>query len=255
MIILEDWVGERLPTFVKDNDEPFIGGKGFLERFLGVFGAELDAEYYTNIVDVLQIYDPRTAPAQYLDYIAYSLGDLEDYSSSETHYRNILSFMVSIYNIRGTKQSFKSILTVAKVHTTVITELTPIGTQYDNINYKHDDGTTRYDESCPPCSNYNITMTGTETLDADLWNKIKGLINIVEPINANRVVSIYNGGTITEELISVEVDGNGDLIYNNGNDPGLVLSLDAFGNLIISGPEADLYYVDDNGDLIYILIS
>ena len=254
--ILKDFIIGLLPPYIIDNDSYKDGNQqGFVERFMEIFGEELDDEYYDNIEGIIDLIDPFNTPADFLDYIAFTLGDLPNISTTDDHYRNILSFIISIYRIKGTIQSFKSILTAAKVYTTVLTEIAPVGITYDNGGtYYYDDGVTIYDDNCIPCSSYDLTLTGTDTLTAELYLKILNLIKLVEPINANLRNFTYNTELITEVLIAVWVDSNGDLQYNNDDDPGLILTLDEFGNLIISGPQADQYYIS-NGDLYYLSTS
>jgi hypothetical protein len=79
------------------------------------------------------------------------------------------------------------------------------------------------------------------------------LVKLIEPINAKLTKITYNGSEVQQIFITVEINEEGDLEYNNDNDPDLVLSLDSFGNLIIDGPLADRYFIQD-GDLYFILI-
>jgi phage tail-like protein len=256
-ILLKDYLVDRLPPYIIDNDSYKDGNQqGFVERFVEIFGAELDDYYYNEISGIVDLIDPASAPASYLDYIAYSLGDLPNISTSDAHYRNILSFIISIYKIKGTAQSYKSIMTTAKIYSTTVTEVPLADITYDNGGtYYYDDGISYYDANCAVCSDYSLTLLGTESMDAILYQKIRTLITLVEPINATLTTITYNGQLVTEVLIDVWVDSNGDLIYNNDDDPGLTLSLDEYGNLVIEGPNADLYFVNESGDLIYVKLT
>ncbi len=252
--MIKEYVKEKLPSYIIDNDSyKDINGKGFVERYLEIFGGELDDEYIPELEQLIQQKNPQLTRSEFLDYIAGQLGDLPNISQDTAHYRNILSFIVSLWNIRGTKQSYISILYSLGLTGTTITEIPLVTVAYDDPAVSYDATETfAYDTSCQTCSEYYITTTGP-TLTVDIYQRLLGLVELVEPINAKLKHVVYNGDTVTQVYISVEVDENGDLVYDNANDPSLVLTLDANGDLIISGPNASRYYIDSNGDLIYLL--
>ena len=63
----------------------------------------------------------------------------------------------------------------------------------------------------------------------------------------------YNDCPLVQIIISVYVNDNGDLVYNNDYDPELVLTLDNNGDLIVDGPNANKYTINSNGDLIFTI--
>ena len=96
----------------------------------------------------------------------------------------------------------------------------------------------------------DTTVNGIMT--AILFEQIQLLVSLVEPINANINNLIFDGDIITAIFISVTIDSNGDLIYDNTADPDLILTL-VNGELIISGPLSNRYFLQD-GDLFFTTI-
>ena len=90
-------------------------------------------------------------------------------------------------------------------------------------------------------------------MTAALFERIQLLVSLVEPINAEIRNLIFDGDIITAIFISVTIDANGDLIYDNTADPDLVLTM-VNGELIITGPLADRYFLQD-GDLYFTTIT
>lgn len=252
--MIKEYVKNKLPNYIIDNDSyKDINGKGFVERYLEIFGAELDDEYLPELEGIINQKNPQLTNADFLDYIAGQLGDLPNISKDTAHYRNILSFIVSIWAIKGTIKSYKSILYSLGLYNTTITEIPLVTVAYDDPAVSYDAAELfQYDTSCQTCSEYIINTTGP-TLTVDIYQQLLNLVELVEPINAKLKHIVYNGDIVTQLYITVTVDENGDLVYENINDPLLLLTLDSNGDLIISGPNANRYYIDSNGDLIYLL--
>lgn len=256
MILLKDYITSLLPSTIKDQDSyKDVNQKGFVERYLEIFGLELDEFYYTKIYNIEDELNPLTVSnPEYLDYIAYALGDWPNIAQDEAGYRRFLSYVVSIFKIKGTIQSFHSILYPLGLEIDNFYEVPLVGVTYD-VGILYDDPVIRYDDACQTCSYFDISLTGLEDLTAELYDKILNTIELVRPINAKLRTFEYNGGEVVEVIIEVEVDEDGNLVYNNDADPDLELTLSVDGDLIISGPNANRYYIDENGDLIYISIS
>ena len=252
MISIVDYIKALLPNYIIDQDSlKDGGGKGFLERYLEIFGLELDEFYYSEIDKVPDQVNPLISLSQYLDYIGYTLGDIPNITSTEPGYRRFLSYIISIYKIKGTIGSFKAILYTLGLEVT-LTEVLPGAVLYDSGVTYDEAQPISYDINCEPCSDYDLDIIGVESITSQLYNAIISAVKLVEPINADLSTITYNAQVVQPLFIEVTVDGNGDLIYDNANDPSLVLTLDAAGDLIVSGPNEDQYYLDDNGDLIYL---
>lgn len=256
MISLKEYITSLLPPYIKDQDSyKDVNEKGFVERYIEIFGLELDEHYYPKIYEVEKEFSPldTTNPA-FLDYFGFTLGDWPRFSITEAGYRRFLSYVVSIFKIKGTIKSFYAILYPLGVQIESFTEIPLVTVAYD-AGFDYDEAEVNYDEVCQTCSYYDLSVSSLDDLSAQLYQKILDAISLVEPINARLRNFEFNGDVIEEVIISVEVDEFGDLIYNNDADPGLVLTLSIDGDLIISGPNAGRYYLNSEGDLIYIAAS
>ena len=111
-----------------------------------------------------------------------------------------------------------------------------------------DDGT--FDSSCDGCSNYAVELYGAGSLDVGVFRDIFRVISFCEPINAKLTTVKYNGVVLLDNIITIYIDDNGDLIYINGADPDLVLTLSADGDIIATGQRANKYNIV-TGDMIY----
>lgn len=242
-----------LPDYIRQEDSYKDANlEGFVVRFLKIFGHELNQEYYNKIQDLENEWSPLTlTKSSFLDYIAFALGDIPNFAKDEAAYRRLLTFVVSIYKVKGRELSFKSILYPALIKVLGVDDVELAAVNYDepDVNYDED---FEYDENCATCSEYDLLMSSALPLTAELYNKILSLIALVEPINADLRNFVYNGETVTTVHIEVVVDENGDLIYNNDEDPDLVLTLTPDGDLVVSGPNAARYFINDNGDLMWI---
>lgn len=97
----------------------------------------------------------------------------------------------------------------------------------------------------------DTTVNGTMT--SVIFERVQLLISLVEPINAKLLRILFDGDEVSASFITVDIDSNGDLVYNNSADPNLVLTL-VNGELIIDGPLADRYFLQD-GDLFFTTIT
>lgn len=239
-----------LPDYIRQEDSyKDMSGKGFIVRYLEIFGKELDDEYYAKIEGWLLNISPITSDTQYLDYFAVMLGDIERLIADDYDYRRFLTYLLSIYKVKGRALSYRSMLRAVGMET-VVNDIEPVPVLYDTPGVDYDSGFS-YDTNCEACSNYELIITGP-TITGELYRVMKAMIALVEPINAKLTKITYNGDEITAVFIEVTIDDDGNLIYDNTNDPGLVLTL-VNGDLIISGLNASLYYLDSNGDLYFIL--
>lgn len=111
-----------------------------------------------------------------------------------------------------------------------------------------------WDMKCATCSGYVVRLFGTMPLDENLHNTIFRIIDFCEPINAKLIQVWYNDIILlADDSISVWVDANGDLNYENSAVPEVSLSLNEDGDLIIDGVTIGSYQVDGNGDLQFTI--
>jgi hypothetical protein len=246
-----------LPSYFTSEDSyKDSNGKGFLQRFLEIFGEELD-DYSDEAINELEsLANPLLlSDIEFLNYKAFRSGDLNLTSLllSTGEYQNLLTYIFTIYKVKGTKKSYEALLALLNITEVSFQRYPTPDIRYDVEGINYDDNQVRYDDSiCITCFEYDLIITGTESISSLFYSNVIKLVKLVEPINAKLIKIIYNGTELSEAPITVYVDENGDLVYDNTNDPGLILSLDDNGNLIISGPSEDNYFVDDQGNLIYI---
>lgn len=246
---------QLLPNYYREQDSfKDQDNKGFLERFLEIFGQELDDYTVASITELQNLANPLIlGDAKFLEYYSFKAGDL-DVSSigiNEATYRNLLTYALSIYKVKGTLKSYKAILGIIGITDVVLNAYEEVTNRYDQ-GLLYDSGVL-YDEAlCLTCFRYDIVLEGTQPITGQLYNSIKALVRLVEPIYAKLEIITYNQIELAEAPITIEIDEQGNLIYDNTNDPDLILTLSADGDLLISGANAALYFVDDEGNLIYI---
>ena len=110
-----------------------------------------------------------------------------------------------------------------------------------------------FDNACPICSTFDITLTGGPTITDDLQLSFFRIINFLEPINAKLGILLYNGFEVVFGIIfDIFIDGpSGILKYEKGIDTTIDFTIDSNGHLIIDGDTANNYSINSDGHLIY----
>jgi hypothetical protein len=154
-MLFSNWLFNQLPpTFKEEDTYPDINGEGLLERFLRIFGDELDTEVIPQIEDYLDIRVPGDSPSNGLVlHLAYSLGNPPNLFGSNLQYRRLLGVIIAIYKIKGTLKGLQILGNLFGITLSI----QPLGTscpKYD-MNVLYDDGAL-YDNCCRPCHYYNL---------------------------------------------------------------------------------------------------
>lgn len=191
----------------KDNND-----RGLLERYLEIFGLELDEELiplvdnYLNIVSPLDLPDPK-----YLTTLGYTLGSPPDLLIGQPDsYAKLLAYIINIYKIKGTARSYELLFALLGFNVTII-ELTPQAPIYmDEGNIMDDD--LIMDISCPSCSEYEVIVSPLltnptltcqaptyATVDNTILAQFIRIIEFLQPINA-QLVGLVNGGLLCETV-------------------------------------------------------
>ena len=236
----------------KDGD-----GKGTVQRMNEAYAEDFDTNVLTPTQELVQnTIDPRTCSSGFLPYLQFIPG-VPYIDTDEAMNRKLVKYSEKFAGIRGTKLALRTIyLNFMGMLTFSITEYWMDWT-YDNggvVKYDNTGG-YKYDMSkCQQyCSEYSIALTGTpSTLSVDQVIAVFAALIYNEPINAHLRTLTYNGVELAPYIVVISIDSDGDLIYNNTYDPDLVLTLSPDGDLIISGPHKDKYYISSTGDLMYI---
>ena len=226
-------------------------GKGTLERFNELIGDDIDVNILPNAINVIDnTLVPKTALDKFIPYLEFVLGQPVNIGADLPTRRKILGFILRFYQIKGTTKSYSLLLGMLGFAVVITEHFSKFG--FDSPTTFDSDERT-FDSACPTCSDYSVALTSGQTITPELLDAIFNVLEFNEPINAKLREITHNGTFLVQEIISIFVDGNGDLIYNNQFDPTLILTIDQNGDLIISGDNASKYSINDDGDLIYTI--
>lgn len=181
-----------LPVYFKKNDTyKDENNEGLLERYLAVFGNELDREVIPAIHCYLNIVDAAVANPKFLNHLSDTVGRPPDIFQDDEIYRNLLKYIVTFYKIKGTIRSYQ--LFFAILGFAVEIEELPhedddmfydSGGEYDTGEDRH-----RYDmNACLICYYYNIKIRPLNpnqplVISTDTLNKLREAIIFNQPIN------------------------------------------------------------------------
>lgn len=179
------------PFWYKENDTyKDINGQGLFERYLELFGERLDEDFIPFADNFLQIIKADTCDPKFLNHIAYTLGNPPDVTNNEYTYRRLLSFVVSLYKIKGTISSYVYFFNILGFDIS-ITEYPGVNILYDS-GYLYDVSGVDYDKYCMGCSQYSIffssqvscSASGIPPLSQTILDNLYQVIFFLEPINA-----------------------------------------------------------------------
>ena len=178
-----------LPTYFHKSDSNKNSDKeGTLNRYLQVLGEDVDAEVVPYIEDFINLLDIETTPSQFINYISYTLGNPPDIFKDEALYRKVLRYVLNIYKIKGTKESYELYFSMLGFNVTIYELPDSLPDRYDDPTILYDIGGSTYDDGCSTCTGYEITFTSNVNplapLQSDTLQKLRDIIYFVEPINA-----------------------------------------------------------------------
>lgn len=179
-----------IPNYIKQNDTyKDANGMGLFERYFALFGENLDEEKCEQIENYLNIIDPQISPEKFLNHISDSLGNPPDVFQDIEQYRNLLTYIVSIYKVKGTIIGYEIFFSLLGFNI----EIYEIPLLNTTSNYDQD-GTydlgedNLYDQNvCRPCSFYTIKFyytNNSEVLSSNTLGLLREAITFNEPINA-----------------------------------------------------------------------
>lgn len=234
-----DWIFNRFPVEYKQSDTyKDDEGKGVFERYLSIFGYELDEIIVPEIEDYTVVYDILETPDKYLNHLAYALGNPPDYFNNVPKYRKFLSTIISIYQIKGTVKSFEYMFELLDFDVSLVlgfpTEVTyDTGVLYDSFESGGFDRLT-YDNYCNNCVKFSILLVtdGADCTDPSSWElpeideDVRQLLQDVAcflaPINA-QLEDLVPSMPICDELLLdipevIEVYSQAAILYDNSHD-------------------------------------
>ena len=173
---------DKLSSYFKENDSYIVDGEGLFERYLSIFGYDIDTVLLPLLESTTDILNPLTSEdllnkilepgsgddEKFLDSIAYTLNYPIDVVPDVDQYRRLLTIILTLYKWRGTKYAIEYWGNVIGIPLEVL-EIDNIEAKYDS-GFKFDDiiqtsplttDPPKYDSSCAPCSEYLILAKGT----------------------------------------------------------------------------------------------
>jgi hypothetical protein len=226
---------QYFPYFVRKNDSyKDTDGKGLFQRYNEIIEEDINVNIYpimSSIIDNLLI--ASTMLDRFVADLESTVGVHLRFSDLISLRKNILKYIFYFYKIKGTKRGYEVLLRWLGFDTVEITEFYETG-GLDSPN-DFDDSIRRFDSGgkCNGCSEYQITLTGSLPITADLIRFVTNIVKFNEPINARLRKIIYNGREM-DNLFYFTLQ-NGNLLFFDDSNYDFELSVDANGNLIVTG--------------------
>ena len=251
-----DWFFNKLPAYFKTNDSyKDVNGEGLLERYLRIYGLEIDEEIIPKIENYLDTIDPLICDEKFLNLIAYQLGNPPDFFGNTSLYRKFLSVIVEIYKIKGTRKSYLLLFALLGYNVDLIM-FYPRDIIYDNGEIYDDEEPILYDDVCGTCVPYMILFYAADTncqrpqdyyipeISPDIWQLFRRVACFLEPINAKLIglvpaLPLCEGLSLSlSEEVTIEVQDQ--MLYDDGHeydaDPEEVYDLALNNTITINWP-------------------
>lgn len=198
---LRFWIWDQLPPIFKELDTyKDNSGRGLFERYCEIFGLEYDNEVIPKIENYTEITDVMICEEKFIKHLAYTLGQPPNFFTSVPLYRRFLSFVLSLYKIKGTLASYETMFGYLgyKIHIALGRDEC---TFYDDpeILYDNDE---HYDTCCLPCVDYTIVVSNknakclpSSDVNSIRWNlgsfqtpaELEKILCFIEPIDLHLV--------------------------------------------------------------------
>lgn len=198
---LRFWFWDQLPPIFKELDTYKDNtGRGLFERYCEIFGLEYDNEVIPKIEDYTEITDVMICEEKFIKHLAYTLGQPPNFFNSIPLYRKILSFILSIYKIKGTLKSYQIFFGYLGYQIYLALGRDEC-TLYDDPEILYDNDES-YDTCCLPCVDYSIVISNKDAEclpstdpDSIRWNlgdfvvtdEMTKILCFIEPIDINLV--------------------------------------------------------------------
>jgi hypothetical protein len=228
----KDWLFRQLPEKLQEidsNKNP--NGEGTLQRYLQAMNVEFD----DNMVDFIEkfpdILDITTIPDSLLPFLGYNLGSPPDIDGTPTTYRKLLSYIVTIYKIKGTVCCYQLLFNLLGLGVIVYEYPKQTTKKYDEGNTYDEDDPILYDIPCEPCNEYdlyywnlndNCQVPNINPVPPAILAAIQEIICFIQPIDAklkNLAQQINLCEDFTPEMENeVEITLIGLVAYDIGQD-------------------------------------
>lgn len=211
----KDWIFNQLPESLREidsNKDP--NDQGTLQRFLQNMGTELDDEVVDFISEFTEILDIDTIPDNLLQYLGFTLGSPPSIDGTYDTYRKLLSYIVSIYKIKGTVCCYNLLFNLLGLGAVIYEYQKQTTNKYDTELIYDDE--VLYDIPCEPCNLYDILYYNllddcqVPTINPVTQAVLDSLVNIIcfiQPIDAKLV----NLSQLVKFCEDAQIDGNNDV--------------------------------------------
>ena len=181
MVVFRDWIFSLFSQDIHVRDTNPVNGKGLFQRYIEIFGDEIDETIKDKIGDFPNLIKVLDTDAKYLVYLAEMMGNPPTMFYDDTKYRKFLRYFTDIVKCKGTKKSYELLFGI--LGCTIALEYIPLpvmkydwmgstGDEAPHILLKYDTGGL-YDEECPTCSQYDLFITDPDgILNGVLTNPI-----------------------------------------------------------------------------------
>lgn len=198
---IKDYLWGLIPESLRQRDgNKNAQGKGLLERFLSIFGEELNEEVVPLLENLINQLDPETADDIYLSELAFQVARPKDILEDLNIYRLVLKQIISLYKIKGTAKSYTFFFNLLGMHADIVEHL-PLDNVYD-AGLIYDDNSANahvYDEtSCEvgcveySINYYNLPGKTVAPLTGDLRANVIAIIQeFLEPVDCKLRDLIY----------------------------------------------------------------
>lgn len=190
--VINDFMFYRLPDYFKRNDSyKDSQQRGILERYMYIFGTEVDQDIIPYIECIQHTMNPESTDEKFLPVIAESLGAPVNLFINNDQYRNLLKFMIRYYNLKGTTPYIKRYFDILGFDITVDIQEIDITAYYYDTELIYDDGDIYDSLICPICFNYEAELTVNDNYIGDLpltseqGETLEKILTLQQPINSN----------------------------------------------------------------------
>ena len=220
-------------------------GKGEFERYNEIVGEDID-ENIEPLLDAL-IDNTMLADTMYDRFVALfetTIGMTMRLTNGIDLRRKVLKIAFQLYKIRGTKLGYEVPLRMLGFESVDIVESWVISSLDSPLTL--DDPVRRLDSGgrCQSCSGYELRLTGSMELTAEIMRAVGEVIEFNEPINARLTALLYNKEDALSSLIRFRIF-NTNLYYENLSLYDVEFVIDRNGNLIAQGNDANRFSIRD----------
>ena len=192
MSFFNTWIFSQFPKrFKKDDTYKDANGRGVLERYLQIFGQELDNNFMPLIQNMQDILSVKKCDDKFLPLIGAYMGALPAPDNLPATYRLILAAGVQIYKAKGTANSFKIMFNILGYDCNIV-PIQPIAPATYDSTQTYDDGTSKYDQSCSNCTDFSIRIQPSDpslvsgfVLTTAIRAQAQQIVDLLKPIDCN----------------------------------------------------------------------